>query len=307
MDIVRFKGGLGNQMFQYALLKALSLQGREVVGSLGFYENHPQLRQFCLMDVFKNISFDIVDEQNFNIINEQWKQIKQDKKKYNSFIKDYSNRFFWVEETAGKYDKNIFKTHNCTFVGYWQTEKYFIQIRQKLLFDFQFLEGEKRLCILRDKLLKSDNYISIHIRKGDYLNFSELYGNICTEQYYENAMNYMKKQVDTPIFVFFSDDIKWVKEHYKIKNAIYIEPKMFENYQSWYDMCLMSCCTHNIIANSTFSWWGAWLNQRSNKKVVAPKTWINDVGSIKYEMPDICPKEWIRIDEKNNDSNNLVD
>lgn len=290
MDIVRFKGGLGNQMFQYALLKALLLCGREVTGSLGFYENHSQLRPFCLTDVFKNVSFNIVDEQTFKMINEQWRQIKQDKKKYDSFMKDYSNRFFWIEEEVGTYDERIFTTHDCTFIGYWQTEKYFIQIKKKLLEDFKFSMGEERLCILRERLLASNNYISVHIRRGDYLNFSELYGNICTEQYYKRAINFMEKQVNSPVFIFFSDDIGWVKKHYKYNNAIYIEPVMFENYQPWYDMNLMSSCSHNIIANSTFSWWGAWLNKNPYKTVIAPQKWINGT-----EMLDICPIDWIRM------------
>lgn len=293
MDIVRFKGGLGNQMFQYALLKALSLQGRKVMGSLGFYAKNPNLTAFCLKDVFPNISLDIVDESIFEEINERWRVIKKNKIELENFLIDYAHRFFWVEELNGTYDEHIFETKNCVFVGYWQTEKYFRQIRKELLWDFQFSKGEEQLDRLKKRLLDKDNYVSVHIRRGDYLKHPEIYGNICDEGYYEAALSFVTENIKKPVFVFFSDEIQWVKEHYKYKGALYIEAEMFEHYQSWYDMSLMSCCAFNIIANSTFSWWGAWLNQRAERKVIAPKPWFNE-----HEMPDICPEDWIRLGGK---------
>lgn len=290
MDIVRFRGGLGNQMFQYAFLKALSSRGRKVMGSLGRYSKCGQTVRFCLPKVFENVAFEIVDEKKFEEINQRWKEIKQDKSRLKDFLELSDKRFFWVETLPGFYDENIFKTKNCTFVGYWQTEKYFYQIREELLKDFQFSFGEEKLASLKKKLLADDCYVSIHIRRGDYLQYQKGYGNICTEQYYKTAVQYMKEKVREPVFIFFSDDIGWVKEHYKLNDAIYIEAGMFKNYQAWYDMCLMSCCSHHIIANSTFSWWGAWLNQSSKKKVIAPKVWHNE-----YEMADVCPESWIRL------------
>lgn len=290
MDIVRFKGGLGNQMFQYALLKALSLRGRLVEGSLGFYSKHPNLAPFCLTDVFTNISFTIVDEDIFEEKDTQWREIKQNTKELEKFLYDYNHRFFWVEEPEGTYDKNIFETSNCVFVGYWQTEKYFRQIREELLLDFQFPKGERQLKRLKRKFCLGNNYVSVHIRRGDYLDSPQIFGNICTEAYYDAAFSFISEYVKSPIFVFFSDEIQWVKRHYEFKDAIYIETAMFEHYQAWYDMCLMSYCSCNIIANSSFSWWGAWLNQRPEKKVIAPKTWFNG-----REMPDICPESWVRL------------
>lgn len=292
MDIIRFKGGLGNQMFQYALLKALSTQGREVMGSLGFYAKNPLLAPFCLSDVFANASFDVVDENVFVEKDEQWREIKKHEKELESFLRDFDHRFFWVEEQSGTYDERIFETNNCVFVGYWQTEKYFRQIRKELLWDFQFSKGEEKLDRLKRKFL-TNNYVSVHIRRGDYLKHPEIYGNICDEAYYDAALSLVRENINNPVFVFFSDEIQWVKEHYKYKDALYIEAEMFEHYQSWYDMSLMSCCAFNIIANSTFSWWGAWLNQRAERKVIAPKSWFNE-----REMPDICPEDWIRLGGK---------
>ncbi len=293
MDIVRFKAGLGNQMFQYALLKALSSRGRIVLGSLGFYTKYPDLVSFSLNQVFKNVQFDVVDEHIFEKLDECWKVIKQNNEKLREFLLDYSNRFFWVEDPEGTYNEHIFDTCNCVFVGYWQTEKYFISIRKEILRDFKFSYGEEQLNKVKKQLLISNRYVSVHIRRGDYLKCSKIYGGICTKQYYESAILHIKKYIDNLILVFFSDDMEWVKKYYYFENAIYIEEKMFEHYQAWYDMCLMSCCSANIIANSTFSWWGAWLNQRPEKRIVAPNPWFNE-----YKMPDICPDEWIRINSK---------
>lgn len=89
-------------------------------------------------------------------------------------------------------------------------------------------------------------------------------------------------------FVFFSDDIKWVKEHLPMRNAVYVTKDLFNIYEDWYDMYLMSRCRNNIIANSTFSWWGAWLNSNTEKYVIAPQKWTNKVGSC-----EVCPTEWI--------------
>lgn len=289
MDIVRFKGGLGNQMFQYALLKSLSLQGRKVTASLGFYSRPSCERAFCLNEVFENVCFEVVNERIFKEIDIRWRAIKHNEKKIKEFLQDYANRFFWVEDAYGTYDESVFKTCNCAFVGYWQTEKYFGWAKKELLHDFKFSKGEEQLEKWKKRLTSSENYVSVHIRRGDYLKNSELYGNLSVSQYYEKAMRLAEKRNSNSIFVFFSDDIEWVKEHYYRKRAIYIQPELFDHYQMWYDMCLMSCCAHNIIANSSYSWWGAWLNGRGGT-VIAPKLWLKG-----YEMPDICPDSWIRV------------
>lgn len=294
MDIVRFMAGLGNQMFQYGLLKALSMRGREVVGDLNSYKKCPQV-PFCLNTVFKNVSFEVadIDEAVIEQILAMWKVIIRNEKELNAYLAtDYSERFFLIEN-GGRYDEHIFDTRDCIFIGYWQTEKYFVQIRQTLLHDFQFQEGETKLVMWKERLLNSNCYVSVHVRRGDYLKTPQVFGGICTDEYYAAALRLMEEHIENPIFVFFSDDIVWVKEHYKYDNAIYIMSDMFEDYQEWYDMCLMSCCSHNIIANSSFSWWGAWLNQRPERVVIAPEPWFNT-----KEMAEICPESWIRLDAK---------
>lgn len=292
MDIVRFKGGLGNQMFQYAFLKSLESRNREVIASLGFYSEHPELMQYELDKVFPNIV--LKTEENDIFIEEysKWYLIKNDKILLKKFIEDIPNRFFWAEkiEENGNYQEKVYDTTNCVFAGYWQSYKYFNHIREKLLLDFKFQAGENRLIKLKKVIAANNNFVSVHVRCGDYFQADKIYGNICTIEYYKTALREIQKYVKKPVFVFFSDDIDWVKKHMIIDGAIYVEKSMFEDYKLWYDMSLMSVCSYNIIANSSFGWWGAWLNQREGRKVIAPRKWING-----YEFNDICPKEWIRL------------
>lgn len=183
MDIVRFKGGLGNQMFQYAFLKSLEHKGRNVGASIGFYKEHPELHQFILNKVFPNIKMNVGFEKEFFEAYDKWCLVKSDEKQLKNFKKDLKNRYFWSEDVdeEGTYQENVYLTEHCVFSGYWQTEKYFIQVKKELLTDFQFLHAmkEEKLLVLAKKLSRNNNYISVHIRRGDYLQYPKLYGNIC--------------------------------------------------------------------------------------------------------------------------------
>ena len=128
--------------------------------------------------------------------------------------------------------------------------------------------------------------------RGDYLEGSAkgAWGEVCTLYYYRRAMEYLKEKNRVSIVYFFSNDMQWVKENLMLKDAVYVEREMFDAYEDWYDMYLMSLCKDNIIANSSFSWWGAWLNQNPDKVVIAPKVWNN-----LCDYQDICPPDWVRI------------
>lgn len=291
MDIVRFRGGLGNQMFQYAFYQALKQRGREVKANLGFYRRRPQSRSFGLTEVFPNIVLEEVSDEIFDDIDSRWIKIKSDSERLEAFLKDYDNRFFFVEDGRRKWLPEVFETKNCTFVGYWQSEKYFQDIKEILLEDFTFKVTCAGVKKLQEEFLGNKSYVSVHIRRGDYLNYKQMWGNLSENGYYQKAILYMKNRIPNARFVFFSDDIEWVKVNYRYDNAIYIGKEMFDYYEFWYDMFLMSCCAHNIIANSSFSWWGAWLNQNESKTVIAPEMWFFDGKPHK----DICPVSWIRL------------
>ncbi len=113
---------------------------------------------------------------------------------------------------------------------------------------------------------------------------------ICTKDYYLRAIEYIRKIEPNSKLIFFSDDLEWVKDNFDIPNAIYCSKNLFEHYEDWYDMYLMSKCRHNIIANSSFSWWGAWLNQNKEKIIVAPSKWIRYA-----KTPDIWCEGWVSL------------
>jgi hypothetical protein len=180
------------------------------------------------------------------------------------------------------------------YEGYWQSEKYFDKVQSELrrLYTFNF---EKLSSETLDYLssIKSTNSVSVHIRRADYLQHEDFYGGICTFEYYRNAIKYFMKNIDNPIFYFFSDDIEWVVEQFE-NLPIYKFVNINHSNDNWQDMYLMSQCNHNIIANSTFSWWGAWLNSNPKKLVLAPRKWSN-----MYENIDIYPPDWIKISFEN--------
>lgn len=293
MNIICFRGGLGNQMFQYALYKALQVHGKgSVLADISWYEGEAADRKFELTTVFPEIVLE-TDLYDRYIKKRDWYLKIRKNRNWVTFINYHilSCCLYFREKEDGIYDDRVFQLKNAAITGYWQTEKYFYNIRECLCKEFVFPFGEKSLDTLRKHILRDNSFVSVHIRRGDYLKNPDLYGNLSESQYYERALRYMEEKLQSPHFVFFSDDIVWVKEHYCYNGAVYIEEGMFENYQSWYDMCLMACCSHNIIANSSFSWWGAWLNHHADKIVVAPEQWFFD-GK---EGKDICPEEWKRI------------
>lgn len=283
--IVSFAGGLGNQMFQYAFLRNLQNRGNRVmadlsadIGTTGFH----------LLDVFKKINIKECTKQQKKDLVEKNMEVGNRKQKFYLYTEESKND---VKEKEG--DLSILDATGGIFYGFFQTYKYAEQIRDLLIEDFQFEEHcEEKLKAIRD-IIVNENAVSIHIRRGDYLfgNNNWVYGNICTSEYYRNAMLYIKNKIGNCKFICFSNDIEWAKNNCNdIGKILYIEDSLFDNYQDWYDMYLMSICKHNIIANSTFSWWGAWLNQNREKIVIAPKKWVNVC-----DYKDIWPEKWVQI------------
>lgn len=284
--IMMFGGGLGNQMFQYALYRRLETMGKNVCADLSLY-NHSNTVNFEITNVFSKAR---VEECSSDKKNELIKKNTTDFFKPVNFTV-YSEPSIY-DENEKKADMNLLHIFSGIINGMFQTREYAQQIRDELIHIFTFPEKmEEKLCSL-SKEFQQLKIIGVHIRRGDYLDEANrrFYENICTDSYYKNAIEWMLKENGNAVLSFFSDDIEWVKEHYKMKDALYIEEEMFDHYQNWYDMYLMSLCKHNIIANSTFSWWGAWLNQNPDKVVIAPKKWVNQCKHV-----DIYPVEWIQM------------
>lgn len=284
--IVCFSSGLGNQMFQYALLRNYELCGKTVYGNLDAYSQIGQ-REFSLLRVFPGIQLTICsNEQKKEFVYQNVFNEKKGKKTVfytESSINEVPNR---------RVDISLLDIECGIIKGFHQFYQFPQTIRETLIKDFQFPVLKESKLQKIGGIIKKDNFVSIHIRRGDYLEKDNkwVFGDICTNVYYNKAMDYMRESVGNCRFCFFSNDMEWVKGQFNFADAIYIEADMFEEYQDWYDMYLMSICKHNIIANSTFSWWGAWLNTNESKVVIAPQKWMN-----RCDIQDICPEDWVRI------------
>lgn len=274
--IIHYSGGLGNQMFQYALASCFRKAGRQVSCDSSEYQMWKN-GYFELLSVFPQIS-----------VRECDKTVK--------LLFERNPDFQYHETAVGKADfiradMQILRKKKGILKGYWQSFRYVEFVRNELVRDFQFREKEDKAFQKIRNQIKSQNTVSVHIRRGDYLRYDALYGGICTDTYYGKAIQYIMQQTENIVFYFFSDDIAWTKEKYAgVPHSFFIEKELFEDYEDWYDMCLMSSCRHNIVANSTFSWWGAWLNQNPDKIVIAPEKWLNGTTLL-----DICPTDWLRI------------
>jgi hypothetical protein len=202
-----------------------------------------------------------------------------------------TDRYF-VEHGSG-YNSAINNiSRDCYLSGYWQSQKYFIEIEDIIRNDFKFrknIEGRNSLWLEK---IRNSNSISLHIRRSDYVNnmFHDIHGT-CSLNYYNEAIQYIINSVQYPYFFIFSDDVEWARNNLKIEHPCEF---IFGNTgkSSFIDMRLMSMCKHNIIANSSFSWWGAWLNPNPDKIIVAPKKWLIDSS---VNTKDLIPFNWIRI------------
>lgn len=289
MKIVWIKGGLGNQMFQYAFFEAMKKKYENVKLDTSSIINYKKHNGFELTNIF-NIKYDECSIKEVERLSRvDYKFLSRVLRKLN--IKKKTEYF---EKEHMIFDGGVFN-HNEEekyYIGYWQNEKYFIDIRDELIKKFKFPDLNIKNKKVNDDIKNNDS-VSLHVRRGDYLNNS-FYLDINKENYYKKAIKYIIGKVENPKFFVFSDDIKWAKEEFKTYcgslDFIYIDWNNGVN--SYIDMQLMAACKYNIIANSSFSWWGAWLNNNPNKIVIAPKKWtIND-----SELQEIkLPKEWIKI------------
>lgn len=284
--IVRFMGGLGNQMFQYALYAKLLYLGNNVKADLSSYSRQPDVRPFILNKIFSQVSLNLATMVEVDY----WRSLKSRKPIYNYLQKHLTCNGYQREKEDGNYVANVLKMQYGMLVGYWQSECYFKDIKEIIKKQFSFYTDDESLLSVVASLKKDDCSVSIHIRRGDYLNHPELYGNICTIEYYEKAIKYFKEKYANAVFYVFTDDIDWVENNLRKLNYKLMRPDMFNHYCDWYDMFLMSECKHNIIANSSFSWWGAWLNDNLNKKIIAPSKWLNSAAT-----KDIWCDDWIKL------------
>lgn len=288
MVIVRVLGGLGNQLFQYALYRSLQESGRAVYLDMSAFRRE-EYRNIRSIAVFPKA---VIQEADPQICSE----LADTSRNFCSKIrrKIFGRKSTYVAEDHNlHFQEEILSKDNVYLSGCWQSELYFRQIREKLLEELVFPPdiGNQNEKIL--KMINNNNSVSVHIRRGDYLEgrASKVYGGICTDQYYDNAVSYMRNKHRNTHFFIFSNDVEWVKEHYSSNDMTVVDWNTGEN--DYLDMYLMTQCRHNIIANSSFSWWGAWLNQHTDKEVISPIRWFNPEY---HEAPHIICDDWIRME-----------
>ena len=296
MIIVKLKGGLGNQMFQYAFGRKISLTKKIPVKYDIFhfindkiYNRHYDLDHFNVrVDIatatevnqliygryktkFSKYAIKIIDKA---LPNHKRRVVKQLKKGLNHFVLKASD--------------------NIYIDGYWGNENYFKNIANTIRKEFTLKEklDDKNLEI--KKKIMSVNSVSIHVRRGDYLTVEGAKGifAVCTREYYENAIQKICSIVDNPHFFIFTQGYDWAENNFKQNVPITI----VKNNESYKDLELMKHCKHHIIANSTFSWWGAWLNENPGKIIIAPKIWYKKKSyQTMYEKGNLILKDWIKL------------
>jgi len=292
MIISHLLGGLGNQMFQYAAGRALSSRlSQELRLDISDFSSYGLHQGYELNRIF-GIQVPAATKHDLQEIL-GWRSSKLTKKvlkrKFFSSVRGnkliFEPHFHFWNGLAGV-------TSDAYLYGYWQSEKYFQGTQDLIRKDFVFQAPldprNQELLIQMDK----GSAISIHIRRGDYISSAanQKVFHALPITYYQDAINFIAARVANPHFYIFSDDMEWVKNQLPISF-----PKTYIDHnrgsESYLDMRLMSHCQHHIIANSSFSWWGAWLNPSTEKIVLAPAKWFSN----HFQCADLVPERWLRI------------
>ncbi len=284
MIISKLLGGLGNQMFQYAVGMHLAYKLK-----MPYYLDIDQLNRDTLRNYelnHFNISASIASEKNITSFPVGASSLKQ----------FFNSRKYVVEEELN-YNPHLLDLKKPSYLeGYWQSEKYFHEIREIIGNEFVIISplSDQTLAI-EEELHTSYNCVGVHFRRGDYVanaKTNKVHG-ICSLDYYESAINHFREKYSNLKLYIFSDDIDWVKENLKVNVPVsYVHHNDAEH--AYQDLYLMSQCKHQIIANSSFSWWAAWLNSNENKEIVAPSKWFVDTNR-ENQAVDIVPESWLRL------------
>jgi len=293
MIMVSLKGGLGNQMFQYAAGRRLScLHNVPLKLDLSWFREDltgVTPRSYAL------------DHFSINAEPATMQEISRLYEPHAGRVKRFLNFMNPIHRKTciyGKhfhFDSSILELpDNICLDGYWQSEKYFQDIAAVIRSDFTLSVNSDVRNQEVVSMINECNSVSIHIRRGDYINDKKTAAKYmaCSNDYYLMAMDIMSTRAECPHFFVFTDDSAWVREHFEISHSMTLVGNNGPD-KAYEDLRLMSLCTHHIIANSSFSWWGAWLNHRLDKIVIAPSRWFNDP---KIDTSDLMPASWLRID-----------
>ncbi|MFH1004508.1 MAG: alpha-1,2-fucosyltransferase [Bacteroidota bacterium] len=293
MIIVKLMGGLGNQMFQYAAAKYLSIiHNTSIKLDLSYLNadtNGAYTKRKYELGIL-NIKEDFATKNDIN----PYKKIAE-----NFYLRNIHKHFSFLfpykygKEYGHGYNKNFVKFPSSTYLdGFWQSEKYFKPIEKIIKEEFIFNNSLSGLNEAMAKKINNCESIGIHIRRTDYITNKQVmrYHGTCDLDYYYRAIDIISRKVSLPCLFVFSDDSEWVKQNFK-SNCPFVCIDNNSN-ADFEDMRMMSMCKHNVIANSSFGWWASWLNNNPDKIIVAPIKWFNNTT---VNSKDIIPEEWIKI------------
>lgn len=281
MILVRLSDGMGNQMFQYALGRALSLRHNVPFKlDLSAYQRDPKR-------VYSLGAFRIAEDFMTMADAQRVITAPQDR-----------SRPWWnqpvVVAPSFPYNDMVWQAPaDCYLVGYWQSERYFAAIADHIRSDFTLKAPLTGLNLILSREMAAVESVSLHVRRGDYVSearVAQLHGT-CSLDYYRRAVAHIAEHVERPVFYVFSDDPDWTRENLRLDF-----PTHYVTHNGTVpteDLRLMSCCRHHIIANSSFSWWGAWLGHNPGKQVCAPARWF---AGYDHDTRDLVPANWVRLD-----------
>lgn len=294
MILAKLRGGLSNQMFQYAAARRLAHRhGTELLLDVSWYDHIPagSTPRVFELDAF-NIRGTIATPNDLigtdGVRNTPSPQLPV------ALWRKLRPRFRFVAERQVRFDESVLALPDgvCLF-GYWVSEKYFRDVEALIRAEFtvkQPMDGDNAGLAAQ---MEATSSVSLHVRRGDYVesaHVNRIHGT-CTPEYYAAAVAHIAPRVPDPRFFVFSDDIEWVRHHLPLAYPTeYVTHN--RGARSYEDLRLMSHCKHHVIANSGFSWWGAWLNPRPDKIVCAPRAWFADPS---YDSADVIPESWVTL------------
>ena len=295
MVIVKLKGGLGNQLFQYAAAKNIAVgnQTELLIDNISGFQRDPYKRSYALMNFC--IESKVEDaSRNYSFFHHQ-RIIREIRSRFSVFS-EFGN-LKYLKESFYHFDERIadYRTNKDLYLeGYFHSEKYFKNVANEIRSEFELKNSPDEINSKYLAFINNSDSVSIHVRKYDEVIATEAarMHDSCTKEYYEKAFAYIHDKLRNPNIFVFSDDIDWAKKNIRVNNSRveYISHNNAEN--AYEDFRLMKACKHNIIANSSFSWWAAWLNRNSEKIVIAPEKWLN---TMIYDYKDVVPVNWIKL------------
>ena len=281
MRLIKMTGGLGNQMFIYAFFLQMRHRFPEVRIDLSDMMHYKAHNGYELHHIFN---------------------LPEDEFCWPKWLKKLVEFLFFKVIIERKQNLETLEAFQCKynwpliyFKGFYQSERFFKDIEDEVrtAFRFDMNKANDYSRKMAERIQADEHAVSFHVRRGDYVSpkFYQRFGTVCQLPYYQEAAKKILSIDPDAHFYIFSDDVKWVKEQLQLPSFTIIEGNKGKD--SWQDMMLMSLCRNHVIANSTFSWWGAWLDNHPEKTVIAPQRWLGDC-----DMPHILPDEWVKINNQ---------